>query len=275
MLPVYQAKRFHRILSEGGFSKPWLVEVEVEGVSPFFVMKVYTTEHIEARNCVTAEVVGHLLACAFDFKTPNAALIEVESETFRMSLPHNAGLLLDTSVDERIKFGTTYIDGVAQANVNQPLSEYEPSFLDTLYAFDNFIRNEDRRQRNPNLLQEISTGEMVLIDHGLALQDVNRKNISSLLEEITTEQWRDKMQNLTLNHFAYPYLSIGNAKEKSEYFDTFAFYLKLLDISVIHTYLSQLEKYGYHTEKESILSYFSFIKKNASLFIKMLKQSIK
>ncbi len=66
MLPIYEARNFIQVLEIGGHTKPWLVEVEIQGKLYPFVLKLYTSEQIESRNCVTAEVIGNILATMFD-----------------------------------------------------------------------------------------------------------------------------------------------------------------------------------------------------------------
>lgn len=69
MLKIYKAKKFIRVLEEGGHTRPWLIEVESEAQIRV-VMKLYTTTQIESRNSITAEIIGNILAKEFDFSVP-------------------------------------------------------------------------------------------------------------------------------------------------------------------------------------------------------------
>ena len=80
-LPILKATSFNHIIKLGGHSKPWIVSTQ-EGS---YVTKLYKTIDLEARNKMTAEVLGNLLAKEFDFNVPKAAIIEFD-DNFRMSL---------------------------------------------------------------------------------------------------------------------------------------------------------------------------------------------
>lgn len=273
MLPVYKATKFIQILELGGHTKPWLIEVEVENSAKMYVIKVYSTQQIESRNCVTAEVIGNILAQSFDLFAPNAALIDISDTDFQMSLSPNAHFLLESNkIDERIKFGTEYIPDCRKADIDIPKEIYENSLeLDTLYAFDNFIRNEDRGQSKTNLLIHNETQEIWLIDHEFALQDINEENLPKMLQDIENQQWR---ATFTRYHFAYFFLKNENKNVKSQYFRTFLEYLRYLELSKLKSYFRQLESYDYDTESESILEYLTFIKNNPTLFLNILQQSL-
>ena len=269
MLPIYNATKFIQILELGGHTKPWLIEVEVEGNPLPFVMKVYTTLEIKSRNRVTAEVIGNILAKEFDLYVPAAALIDISSENFQMSLSGEALFLLESKIDERMKFGTQYIEGCRKADAELPKEIYDYSIeLDTLYAFDNFIRNKDRTRPKSNLLLQDDTQQLWLIDHEMAFQDVNTENFDKVLGDTINVVFTSSY------HFAYDYLKEENEEIKSQYFSTFIEYLRYLDFSKLNSYFEQLENYGYITEKESIFAYLNFIKNNSSLFFTILKQSL-
>jgi hypothetical protein len=53
-LPIYEAVGFQQILDRGGHSKPWVVLVNMDGSPRPYVVKLYKTIDIEARNKMTA-----------------------------------------------------------------------------------------------------------------------------------------------------------------------------------------------------------------------------
>lgn len=59
-LPIYKAISFNRIIEKGGHSKPWIVSVNADGTLKPYVVKLYRTLDIEARNKMTAEIFGNL-----------------------------------------------------------------------------------------------------------------------------------------------------------------------------------------------------------------------
>jgi hypothetical protein len=78
LLPVYPAISFQSVLS-GGRTKPWLILADTgNGIPVPYVMKIFKTHNLEARDHVTAEVVGNILATAFDLPVPRAAFIEID-----------------------------------------------------------------------------------------------------------------------------------------------------------------------------------------------------
>ena len=272
MLSIYKATKFLEILAIGGHTKPWVIEAEVAGCPQPFVMKVYTTQQIESQNCVTAEVIGNFLASEFDLPVPKAALIDVSSDEFQMSLSEEANFLLESKIDPRIKFGTEFKEPIRKADPELSKKIYANIELDTLYAFDNFIRNEDRGQNKTNLLIQDDTQEIWLIDHEVAFQGIDIHTVDTLIEGIKEGIWRE---TFTKYHFAYNYLKNDEDETKSGHFCFFMDFLRNLDLNKTNSYFNQLENYGYSTEKENIVKYLTFVKNNPTLFFTILKDSLR
>ncbi len=184
-----------------------------------------------------------------------------------MQLPSSLFRVLE-SKDERIKFGTIYKEGTIKAEVGIKKEILEKSFeLDTLYAFDNFIRNGDRGIYKTNLLIHTETEQLWLIDHELAL-DISKETISNFKRHL----WEDKF---SVHHFCYSYLKENNENVSEQYFNTFFEYLTKLNLNQLDIYFKQLNSYDYLTNKDSVLDYFYFVKQNAVQFISILKSFIK
>ena len=61
-LPIYEAIGFQQILDNGGHTKPWVVLVIMKDSPRPYVVKLYKTADIEARNKMTAEVLGKCIS---------------------------------------------------------------------------------------------------------------------------------------------------------------------------------------------------------------------
>ena len=261
MLPEYEAIAFRRIIDQGAHTKPWLVEVMTPDQPSPFVVKVYTAAQNRERNSITAEVLGNIAARSFELNVPDAALINF-SEDFRMMLNQECQGVLDLA-DDRIKFGTSYIDRNFQFIPG--MSKYRFSKhvdIDTLYAYDNFIRNGDRGERKPNIL--LTKNDLYLIDHEMAF-DIDENTI----ENFSKGLWEDKFGQY---HIAWSYLKKGSKSTKYGYFETFLEYLRLFNTGRLFQYFKQLEHHGYDTKQEQILPYLDHIKENSGKFVNILRR---
>jgi hypothetical protein len=259
-LPIYEAVGFQQILDKGGHSKPWVVLVDMNCSPRPYVVKLYKTIDIEARNKMTAEVLGNVLASDFGLYAPPAAIINFSDE-FRMQLSDVCEELL-SELDDRPKFGTEFID--ASFLYNQGFSRKETLDLidpPLLYAFDYFICNRDRNLHKPNLL--VKQNDAILIDHELALE-IDRDTIENFNQGI----WDTRYQH----HLFYRFIS--KYKDKSNLFDEFLLYLHDLNLRKLDSYFNQLEELGFITHRELILEYWQLIQKKSTIFANVLASSI-
>jgi hypothetical protein len=260
-LPVFEAIGFQAILDKGGHSKPWVVMVNVDGSPKPYVVKLYKTADIEARNKMTAEVIGNVLAKEFDLKTPNAAIINF-SDAFRMTLNESCEDIL-ADVDERPKFGCYFLEGANSFNSDTKRSEVEniinPALL---YAYDYFICNRDRTNNKPNLI--VKNGIGYLIDHELALE-IEAKHLA--FDQTLAMDYRYK------NHLFYNHLKKQRG-DKKHIFDEFELYLSNLNLHQLDSYFLQLEQMGFNTQKDQIFEYWNKIKGKSTIFVKILTNSI-
>jgi hypothetical protein len=259
-LPVYEAIGFQQILDKGGHSKPWVVLVNMKGTPRPYVVKLYKTIDIEARNKMTAEVLGNVLASDFGLNAPQAAIINFSAQ-FRMQLNNECEEVL-AEVDDRPKFGSEFIESAFL--YNQGFSRRETIDLidpPLLYAFDYFICNRDRNQHKPNLL--VKNDQSYLIDHEMALE-IDEITISNFNQKTWDERYR--------HHLFHPFIT--KYREKSNLFDEFLLYLHNLNLRNLDSYFTQLEELGYSTRKELILEYWQSIQKNSSIFANILLSSI-
>ncbi len=256
-LPIIKATSFNHIIQLGGHSKPWIVSTQAGS----YVAKLYKTIDLEARNKMTAEILGNLLAKDFDLNVPEAAIIEFD-DNFRMSLGMKEEEILST-LDERAKFGSLYLD---ESYLYSPLTDYNTNELipiDTLYAFDYFICNRDRTQLKPNLL--IKDNEAILIDHEMALE-INETTINNFHQDIWDSRYK--------YHLFYNRLKALPLEEKKNCFTDFLFYLQELRWNKYDELFVQLQDLGFDSQKETLKTYFNTICQAPEKFVNILKNSI-
>lgn len=259
-LPIYEAIGFQQILDKGGHSKPWVVLVSMKGSPRPYVVKLYKTRDIEARNKMTAEVLGNVLASDFGLSAPAAAIINFSDE-FRMQLNAECEELL-SELDDRPKFGTEFIESAFLYNQGftrkETMDVINPALL---YAFDYFICNRDRNLHKPNLL--IKQEQAILIDHEMALEI----DESSILN-FDLQEWDTRYQH----HLFYQFIT--KSKNKSNLFDEFLLYLHDVNFRKLDSYFNQLESLGFNTDRALILKYWQLIQKKSTIFANILESSI-
>jgi hypothetical protein len=145
MLPVYKAISFIKILDKGGRTKPWLVFVNTGSKIKPYVVKIFDTQLIEERDSVTNEVLGNIIAKEFELPVPQVAFIDMDYDSIQTFRDFTLIDLLG-STDDRLKFGTEYLEGFVQFNTALfAISESKKIIdIDSVFAFDNLIRNADR-----------------------------------------------------------------------------------------------------------------------------------
>ena len=264
-MPIYKAISFQTVLS-GGRTKPWLVLVDTgeNGVQPY-VMKLFDSYNLDARDHVTAEVIGYVLTKEFDFNVPEAAFIEI-NEDFLSTIQNEEHYWLLERKDARLKFGSSLVDN---AYLFDTRSEYPNPIklldLQMLFAFDNLIRNRDRNNYKPNLL--IRDTEIYLIDHEMGLELTSQTII-----DFKNEFWDKRFADY---HISVNYLKVWDKEIKTRYFETFEEYLKNLKLTVLETYFKQLGQLGFSTDRHILLrEYFQEIKNNSAKFVRILKSTL-
>ncbi len=263
MLPIYDAIAFVGVVSEGvGHNRPWILLVNTpEGVKQY-VVKLFTTQQVQ-RNVLTSEVICNVLAREFGLSVPPAALINIPEE-LSLTVPPELQPQFDMA-DPRPKFGTevlvsapSYIPGLPKTQINKRIS------LDTLYAFDNLIKNADRGQFKTNLL--MTPDLAYLIDHEFALQEADIQLPKQGLHQIDDKFLRQ--------HIFYPLLRKGSRQTKSEYFGEFFECLRLLNIHNLTPYFQQLIHIGCCSNQQEITRWLNEMKRNSVTFVNQLRGSL-
>jgi hypothetical protein len=261
VLPIYDAISYENRIVKGGRTRPIIVTVRDEQKQlKQYVVKLYSKKEVEQNQTVAREVITMALAKEFDLCFPSPAFIRL-SNTFSQTLPTE----LRTEIkgkDSRLKFGCEYIPDALNYGVNLPKNTLEGLLrIDTIFAFDNLVRNFDRRTEKTNLL--LLNHDIYLIDHEYCLS-IETKHITDL--EIHNWNYNYK------NHVFFSFLSGHARKTKEQYFDEFDEYLKHLDIRTLRPYVSQLEHLDFPTPDMEILEYYLLnTRKNSHKFVTLLK----
>lgn len=266
MLPQYRAISFNGIIDKGGRTKPWSVLVETPNGTKPYVVKMFTTQLVEARDSVTNEVLGNLLAKEFDLPVPDAALIEMD-EDFRMSINDDAAVMAYDMADERIKFGCSTIEGnqLFKPDAFTKAQAAKMIELDNLFGFDCLIRNRDRNTGKPNLL--VKSKSAYLIDHELGFEIDN-----NTIADFHNGQWDDRFYKY---HIFWNYLKKSRNATKKEYFNTFAEYLRTLNVNRLNPYFQQLSSQGFSSDRHQIIkNWLADAKHNSTNFVTLLKSFI-
>ncbi len=268
MLPVYKAISFSSIIKKGGRTEPWVMLVKAdESIRPY-VVKIFESDLIETRDSVTNEVLGNILAKEFNLPVPNAALIEFD-ENFISTIRNLSLLDLLDQRDSRLKFGSELLEGYINFDPSAfSLNDVRKIIdIDSVYAFDNLIRNADRKFKlKPNIL--IRSDKAFLIDHELGFERIGEEAINGMKEW----NWDRKFCNY---HIFEKHLKESPYKIKNEYFNEFEEYLKYLNIGTLAPYFNQLLTCGFSGKNHSLIrNYLTEMKNNSSKFVDVIRGTI-
>lgn len=262
MLPIYDAISFDDRILKGGRTRPLIVTIRnEEGKLKQFVVKLYSKREVRENLTVARDVLTVALADEFDLLSPLPAYIRF-TDAFLQTLPNE----LRAEIKEKeayLNFGCEYLSGVINFGANIPKNTLEGlTGIDTVFAFDNLVRNLDRRYKEKtNLL--LHNHDIYLIDHEFCLE-IDFRHI----EDLETMNWNYYYQN----HVFYPFLSSHSKQTISNYFYEFEELLKRLNVNKLNAYVNQLEYLGFPIPDIEILKrYLEYTKKNSYKFVTLLK----
>lgn len=263
IIPIYSAISVSSVLSEDvGHTKPWIVIVNANGKPTPYVAKLFSPEQVDNQFRVVKEVVGNILASEFELSVPSIALIDIPQDV-ALKQTTNQIVQFEES-DPKFKFATLYVDGIT-ARSTLPRDKFKKHVdIDTLYGFDNVIRNRDRGQVKPNLL--FTKGKGYLIDHELCLDNnsISETDINNVILE----------DRFTKHHLCYSYLRKTRSDKKSSLFEDFEYFLENMSITKLNPYLNQLESEGYPMNRDTVTNWLQLIKGNSRIFVDKLKSSL-
>jgi hypothetical protein len=258
MLPVYKAVSYQGLMS-GGSTKPWAVLVEKNYVAKPFVAKLYPNKNVSEYYFIAKDVYTSVLAKQFGIKTPPPALIE-----FSPHFLNNLHILQKKALigkHHSPTFGTELIEGCFpyQEDLHKDyLWKYD---IETIYAFDNLVKNADRKPAKPNIL--IKGQELIVIDHE---QTFMVRNAIEKFNENIWVYWKE-------NHIFYKFLKERGVETKRQFFQNFLQLLITVNFDILDPYHQQLLALGldeplhYYELKE----YLCYMQKNAAKLVQILK----
>jgi hypothetical protein len=266
LLPVYKAISFKGIIQKGGRTKPWIVLVQTNnGLEPY-VVKLFEPGLINYKDSVANEVLGNVLASEFNLSVPKAALIDMDDD-FIDSIRNFEAIDVLHSTDTRIKFGSELLEGAFQFNhTTFDISEIKKLVeIDTVFAFDNLIRNSDRNRGRSNILIKRPTS--YLIDHEMSFEITDKS-----FDETYNYRWDTKFYS---QHIFIDYLKDSILRHKKEYFGEFEECLRTLNVKRLMPYYSQLTELGYSGAKHPLITdYLVKMKENSTNFVNILRAAI-
>jgi hypothetical protein len=264
MLPVLQAINITGFL-EGGSTRPLKVIVLKNGLPCAFAVKIYKKKHIDQSFSVAKDVYASILAKELGMDTPVPALIDFNKDFIKeLDEPYMNEL---KDADTRLKFGTELIDGAFQfleTLHREGLKKYE---IESIYAFDNLIKNTDRKTEKgkSNILMKGTNA--YLIDHELTFEGLQQAIID--FPNGKWVYWKE-------GHIFYSFLKHGHNHEKMNYFKDFFHSLNNVNLDVLDKYSEQLIELGHHTgEKYQLIKeYLCKIQKDSEKFINLVRQEL-
>lgn len=271
-MKILPAVQLQRVLDKGGSTKPWLVELlEASDVLAPYVVKVFTPRQIQQQNAVAKEVYGNVLAKALILPVPDCVLAQFSPE-FAATLPDEAQAQ-HARYDRGLHFASEYQAGFTIIGDQLPKSkiwDYEP---DSVYAFDNLIRNLDRggERKKPNFL--IRDDDYLLIDHELIFpfaDDPDHPD-DTVIRAFRRGEWHYRYEK----HLFYPQLKNCPVVRKSKLFVSFAERLVKLDPTVLEEPARFLNEHGHPIGAiELITEYLYAVQSNPDAFVRILQQQI-
>jgi hypothetical protein len=262
LLQIYNAIAYESRIEKGGRTRPIIVTVrDQEGKLKQYVVKLYSEKDVEENMTIARDVLTVALAEEFDLLTPNPAFIRFNNAFFQTPLPK--GLEDEIKQGGLVKFGCEYLAGGNNFGKNLAKNTLDGLLkIDTVFAFDNLVRNFDRRyDEKTNLL--LLNHDIYLIDHEFCLSmDLEH------IEDLETQNWNYYYQN----HVFYPYLSQHSKQTIAQYFNEFEEHLKWLNILKLNSYVAQLEELNFPVPDIEILKrYLQHTKQNSYKFVTLLK----
>lgn len=264
MLPIYEAIEIKEIIPERvGRTRPWIVVAKTPNGLEQFVVKMFTPQEVNVQGSLQSEVICNFLATHFDLKVPEAALIEIPDQITMVLTPEEQQQYLRT--DPRLKFGTRLLSNALAALPELGKRYYTKRIqIDSLYAFDNLIRNADRGQQKTNLL--VSAKDAFLIDHELALK-------TKELADITIDDYLPEPE-YTEHHLFHHFLKRTRKAGKMEFFNEFHENLTHLPINRLQQHFRRLDSLGFSVESDTINKWFSEVNAKSAKFVTLLRKSI-
>jgi hypothetical protein len=263
-LSLYTAIEIKEKPLEGGTTLPLLSVAEN---SKTYVLKLFGKNHANQRCYTGAEVYSNYIARQFELNTPDAAFISIPDRLIKLYKKTNPLLhkLLLQKDYKRPCFATEYLGDLPIFSPALHKKFIEIHDIETIYAFDNLIINEDRKAIKPNILK--NSDSYCLIDHDKAFGSV---------KYALAEYNNNRLCPFYKYHLFHKMLKRRAKKGGKEVmFETFRMYLNLLNIANLELLDKQLEEFGYNIDEcLTWKQYIYEIKQNHINFVNTLRDSV-
>ncbi|MEN0051391.1 MAG: HipA family kinase [Bacteroidota bacterium] len=210
-----------------------------------YVVKVFKPNNLQQVSNTGREVYGSILAAAFDLNSPKAVLANVDQGI--INILNRSEKYKDFELMKGIYFATEFIENATDYNerIARHLETWE---IETIFAFDVFIRNQDRHKRKPNLF--FKDKSVYFIDHELSFATVLMDK--SFKEMLSEQQKYWEFVEIEKHDFQRKHLFLDALRERNRLepveFDTFRTYLRAFDAAILDDYYKQLSDLGNEIE---------------------------
>ncbi len=263
-LPIYTAKEIKEEPLQGGTTIPLLSVVENGNI---YVLKLFGKKDAGQRCYTGAEAYSYYIATQFELNIPEAAFIIIPPELIALYKKTNQRLyeLLLKKDYKRPCFASHYLGELPMFSPALAKKYIEVDEIETIYAFDALILNEDRKPVKPNILKTVEN--YCLIDHDKAFGSTDYA-----LSELN----KGRLCSYNKYHLFYDILKARAEKEGTDQlFETFRTYFNLLDLNGLNDIKAQLKDFGYETDEcETWYNYLYEIRQNVNNFVNSVKNSL-
>ncbi|PVY43247.1 HipA family kinase [Pontibacter virosus] len=266
MLPLYKAVSLINPVMGGGSTRPWLVTVKTPYGFDSYVLKLFSSKDTSQLPYLNKEVFAATIAEELEIPTPPPALIELD-RNFIATLGEAERERVNM-LDRNIVFGCQFQDGYNEFGAAFNPKSFGFVHAQTIFAFDVFIRNFDRRRVKPNLL--VTNNDYMCIDHDKSLE------ISKTFDEyLNLDGWGVFANDGDTGHLFHSHLKSERKKGKAVDFSEFQELLKTFNTRALSAAATRLNEFSIETEDHyEIEHYLQEIIVAKAKFFKLLNHLI-
>lgn len=251
-----------------GSTRPKLVTALVNGERNLYVLKVFKLEPKNEVNYLLSELVCNQLAKCFDLPVPEPCLLKLSSIIENEDSVKAIKERMEMSGDQ-YHFATKYDPDAAEYIDGFLSGQLEDWDAASVWAFDHFVFNVDRRLTKTNLLVRNNTP--LLIDHDSAL--FAGRGIVEIIRQGNMTPFY--VPRLNEEHIFHSFMT-DKRKRADDCLDTFEMYFNAISITEIENILSEIENLDVKQIRLNlVLEYLRALLSNKSAFLKMLKNKAK
>jgi len=224
-----------------------------------YVVKLYDDLPLKRHTCAR-ELLGSLLAIAFDLKTPKPAVINLSTDICQTVMNLDLSGRIRRSIG--YNFGSKRVEKEAMIFTNASDNELQEAA--DVFAFDALTQNPDRRIGNPNMFK--TSDGFILFDHEMAFPFSRPRDLLGGFPEAWELNLKGKGDFLT-NHAVYRFI-----KGQPVIFEDYTEKLASMSQDVISALVSKLPDEWMSDEIENIIGYLSRARDHANLVKRCLQE---